>query len=501
MFLMTDKSNVTNRGNSWNSGFAFIMAMIGSAVGLGNIWRFNYVVYSNGGMAFFIPYLIAICVMAIPFLMVEYSLGYHFKASIASILKKIRSYFEVVGWFVLFLIFLILTYYVVIIGWDVIYLVLSFVQGWGSDPNMFFMNNIVVGGNNLDSISTFVLPVTIFTILVWFICWFISHRELNDGLGRVVNFLIPLLFIMMAIIVFYSLTLPGHMIGIGALFDPDWSALLDMRIWIAAFGQVFFSLSVGQSIGLTYASYLPSNKGLIDKVLTVAVANSSFEIFTAVGVFSILGFMSITTGVPVGEIATSGSGLLFIVFPQVFNIMGPVSYIIGPLFFGCVLFAGLTSALSLIEPLANSIAIKFGLTRKRATSIICLLGAIISLVYTTGSGSYVLDVVDGFVNNFGILLGVVLQTIIVSRFYGLENLIPDLNNSRIHVGKTWMFIIKWVLPVLLMIMWVAGIIDLFASETTLTLILQMLLALSFVIVPVVLTKLPDHKSEDDVTKT
>ena len=120
--------------NKWNSSFAFIMAMIGSAVGLGNIWRFSYVVYSNGGGSFFIPYFTAIIIMAIPLLILEYAIGYHFKDSISNILKKIKPKFEYIGWFILVCVFLILTYYMVIIAWDFIYLLLSFFKGWGVAP-------------------------------------------------------------------------------------------------------------------------------------------------------------------------------------------------------------------------------------------------------------------------------------------------------------------------------------------------------------------------------
>ena len=146
------------------------MAMIGAAIGLGNIWRFSYVLYSQGGGAFFIPYITAIVIMGIPFLIMEYALGYKFKDSLSNILKKVKPYFEFIGWFVAFLVFLVLTYYVVIIGWDCLYLILSFFKGWGADPNMYFNNNIIMGGSeNFSGIFTPVIPVSIITIVLWII--------------------------------------------------------------------------------------------------------------------------------------------------------------------------------------------------------------------------------------------------------------------------------------------------------------------------------------------
>ena len=476
--------------NKWNSSFAFIMAMIGSAVGLGNIWRFSYVVYSNGGGSFFIPYFTAIIIMAIPLLILEYAIGYHFKDSISNILKKIKPKFEYIGWFILVCVFLILTYYMVIIAWDFIYLLLSFFKGWGVAPATYFANNIIVGGDNLKGILEFVLPVSIITIIFWVIVWFISHKDLNDGIGRVVKVLVPMLFLIMAIIVVYVLTLPGQMIGLSELFTPNWSSLTNIDIWLAAFGQVLFSLSIGLGITIAYASYLPSNEKLIDKALIVVCSNSGFEIFTAVGVFSILGFMSLNSGIAVSDIATSGSGLLFIVFPEIFNIMGDVAYILGPLFFLCVLFAGLTSALSLMEPLLCSLSYKFGFTRKKSVTIICIIGVLISLIFTTGSGNYILTTTDTFVNEFGILLGVIIQTIIMAWCYGLDRFIPSLSNSSINMGRKWKFFVKNILPFVLLIMWISGVIGIFVSNTPETQFIELILTIIFILVPIILTKLP-----------
>lgn len=480
----------------WNNTFSFLMAMIGAAVGLGNIWRFSYVLYSNGGGAFFIPYIIAILIMGIPFLILEYGLGAKFKNSLSNILKQIRPQLEVIGWITAFLVFLVLTYYVVIMGWDLIYLLLSFFKGWGSNPDSFFMTNIVVGTNNLSSIGTFVIPTLISTLFIWILIWYISHKALDKGISKVVNVLIPLLFVMMAIIVIYAFTLPGMWTGITALVKPDWSLLLDINVWLAAFGQIIFSLSMGQAIAVTYASYLPEKSKLIDNVLVVVLSNSSFEIFTAFGVFSILGFMSLTSGLPINDIATSGTGLLFVVFPEIFNVMGNMAYIIAPVFFLCVFFAGVTSALAFLEPMTLAVSRKFKLPRVRSVTILCIFGALLSLVYTTGSGNYLLTIADGFINQFGIILAVILQSLIFGWNYGVEKLLPVLNeHSTINIGKMWVFIIKYLLPLFLAIMWIIGMVDLFKTQSSTDIILQLIIALIFIVIPTILTILP---SKEDI---
>lgn len=495
---MSDSNEDEINNRQWDSSFSFLMAMIGAAVGLGNIWRFSYVLYSNGRGAFLIPYFFAIFIMGIPFLILEYGAGAKFKDSLSNILKKIKPQFEFIGWFTAFLVFLVLTYYIVIMGWDAIYLILSFFKGWGSNPDLFFTTNIVVGGNNLDKILTPVIPTLLATIAIWILVWFISHKALDEGVSRVVKVMIPLLFIMMAIIVFYSFTLPGHWNGLNALFKPDWSALLNVDVWLAAFGQIIFSLSMGQAVAVTYASYLPDNSKLVDNVLIVVTSNSGFELFTALGVFSILGFMSFTSGLPIDKIATSGSGLLFVVFPGIFNVMGKAAYIIAPLFFLCVFFAGITTALAYVEPMSLALSKKFGFPRVRAVTLLCIVGLIISLAYTNGSGNYILVLADAFINQFGILLAVVLQALVFGWSYGVEKLIPVINKySTIHVGRKWTIIIKYILPIIITFLWIMGMIELLQTEATMDIIIQLIIAAIFIIIPLILTVLPS-KMEDKI---
>lgn len=130
----------------WNSPISFILAMIGASVGLGNIWRFSYVLYSNGGGSFFIPYLIAIVLLGILFLILEYGIGFSFKDSFTNIFKRINPKYEFVSWIIIMIIFMVGIYYVVIIAWDLAYLFSSFTFAWGNDPGSYFANNI--GGNS-----------------------------------------------------------------------------------------------------------------------------------------------------------------------------------------------------------------------------------------------------------------------------------------------------------------------------------------------------------------
>ena len=443
--------------SEWNSNLAFMMAMISSAVGLGNIWRFPNVLYSNGGGSFMIPYIVSIFLLGISFVLVEYAVGFKFKRSIARILYSINEKLEPVAWFILIVVFLITTYYVCVVGWDLIYIFLSFTKAWGSNPDLYFTNSVL---HSTDSISGFftIVPVVLASVFaIWFIAWFIIKRDLNDGIGNVSKILLPILCGIVVVIVAFSLTLPGASAGYTQIFTPDWSALGNLDVWLAAFGQIVFSLSLGMAIAMTYASYLPDGSKLVDNAIIVAFSNSGFEVFNSIGIFSILGFMTVTSGIPFNELVTSGTGLAFVVFPQVFNTMGPAAYVIGPLFFLCV----------------------------------CIIGFCISIIFTTGIGSTILGIFDAFLNNFALLFAVLLECIVFGWIYKFDDLIETLNaHSTIKVGKTWKIVIKYILPICILGLWIQGVVSTINEADTLSSIVMLILTIVVIVVPCIIALLP-----------
>ena len=479
---------MTQQGQ-WDSSLSFILAMIGAAVGLGNIWRFSYVLYSNGGGSFFIPYLTAIALMGIPFLILEYGVGFSFKDSFSNIMKRINPKFEIVAWILVLFVYIVTIYYMVILGWDLVYLASSLKFNWGTDAAAYFVNK-VGGSSNLADASFLLIPTTVAVLILWVGLWFISNRNVDEGIGKVSKALIPALFAIMGFIIVYALTLPGAGVGIDALLSPDWAKLLDINIWLAAFAQIIFSLSMGQAIALIYASYLPENSKLINNVLIVVASNSLFEVCTAFGVFSILGYMSVTGGTPMVQLVTEGTGLIFIVFPMIFNIMGPIGRVLAPLLFLSILFAGITSALGFFEPMLSTTSNKLGWSRKKTATLLCTVGCAFSLVLTSGISSYLVGIIDSFVNEFGILILIGIQCIIFAWFYGLEHFIPVLNeSSTFKVGRTWMFIIRYLLPCLLIFMWIIGIFKLFTSAKPFEIMVDLIIIVLVMASAFVLTKI------------
>ena len=492
----------TKDKNEWGSNLSFLLAMIGSAVGLGNIWRYPNVLYSNGGGAFFIPYIVAILIMGIPFLILEYGVGYNFKSSFPKAVKSISKKWEYLGWFLPVAVFMMLIYYSAILGWDGFYVIISAFKGWGADPNAYFTGSFLQANDTLGGLGTFVPFVAIAMLVGWVIMWVISHTDLEKGLGRVSKVLVPFLFALMIFIVLFSLTLPGAGIGLAELYNPDWSLLLNFNIWMAAFGQMIFSLSLGMSIAFTYASYTKDDSDLVSNALWVTVANCGFENFAAIGVFSILGYMSLQSGVAVPDLVTQGTGLVFIVYPEVFNVLGGIANIIGPLFFFTVYLAGLTSILSTFEPLSFSIQNKFGWSRNKTMTILCVFGAAVSMIYATAMGSYILGIADTFVNQIAILIGVIFECIKFAWIFKAENIIPKLNakSKSIKLGKWWLVVVKYVLPIFIAIVWVGGILEVISSGSMLELAILAILTVILLGATFIFTKLPAKSGEWDEVK-
>lgn len=265
---------------------------------------------------------------------------------------------------------------------------------------------------------------------------------------------------------------------------------------MAAFGQIFFSLSLGMGAGFTYASYTEDNIDLISSGLYVIMANCAFENFAALGVFSILGYMSLQSGTPVSKIVSQGTTLIFVVYPQVFNILGTIGLILGPLFFFSVYIAGITSILSSFEVLSISIQNKFTLSRRKATSILTLIGGLASMVYATSAGGYILGA-DLFVNNITIILSVFIECILFAWIFKAERLIEFMKSrsKTFKLGKWWLIHVKYIIPILLTIIWFGGIYELMKLKSTESLIVLITLTLILIISSAILTILP-YKSND-----
>jgi neurotransmitter:Na+ symporter, NSS family len=284
--------------------------------------------------------------------------------------------------------------------------------------------------------------------LVWLAVLLIMALGVQRGIGATSLIFIPVLVLAFSALVVQALFLPGAGEGLDALFTPDWSALSSASVWAAAFGQIFFSLSIGFGIMITYASYVGRREDMIGSGLVVGFSNSGFELLAGIGVFAALGFMAQANGVAVGEVASDGIGLAFIAFPTIIS-EAPAGALIGVLFFSSLVIAGVTSLVSVIEVVISAVRDKLDTSRLTATFAVGIPAAVLSLVlFSTTSGIYVLDVVDHFVNQYGILVVALISMLIVAwAIRALTGLGEHLNvHGRPRVGIGWRVLVSVVAP-------------------------------------------------------
>jgi len=454
---MSDATSAGPARDQWGTKIGFILAAMGSAIGLGNIWRFPYVVYENGGGAFLIPYFIAIATAALPILIAEYTLGHRYRNAAPYTFRAIHHRFEPLGWFQATISFFIATYYMVILGWCLSYLYYSFGSQWGDDTAGFFIGEYLAtsdGGEPTGfwDIGGLQLKVLLAVLIAWALVFTILIRGVTRGIELTAKVLMPTLIVMLVIIVIRAVTLEGAAEGLDVLFTPDFGALGDPAVWIAAYGQVFFSMSIAFGIMIAYASYLPRRTDLSNSAFIVGLSNAGFEFLAAIGVFAVLGFLAVAQSAEVTEVAgTGGVGLAFISFPAIINTLPAFNSLFGLLFFGTLFFAGITSAVSILECVIAPVREKFGLDRTPAVIIVCSIAALVSLLYVTRGGLFYLDTIDRFLNNFGLVISGLVEVVLIA---WVARRLPALSEhinatSFIRVGTWWKVSLMYITPILL----------------------------------------------------
>ena len=450
------------RRETWSGQTAFLISAIGSAIGLGNIWRFPGVAYANGGGAFLVPYLVSLVCVGIPILFLDYAIGHKLRGSPPWALRRMTAGGEFLGWFQVGVCFVIFIYYAAVVAWAASYAWHSITLAWGDDSQTFFLETFLQLDGS-DSVSwTPVLSVLVPLAVIWLFVLFIVGRGLTKGVELANRIFLPLLVILFVVMVVRALFLPGAMEGLNAFFTPQWDQLTNPHVWLAAFAQIFYSLSVGFGIMATYASYLKPKSNLTGTGLVAGFANSSFELLAGIGVFAALGFMAHAQQVGVNELeGLTGPILSFVTFPQIISMM-PGGPIFGVLFFTSLTLAGITSLLSLLQVVSGSIQDKFGLTPRKAAMIMGVPAMVLSLgLFGVRSGLNVLDVIDTFVNNIGVVASA-MALCLLSAFAGprLKGLRAHLNSvSSIRVPAFWDLVVGVISPIVLGFMLISALID------------------------------------------
>jgi NSS family neurotransmitter:Na+ symporter len=421
----------------WSSRTGFLLAAIGAAVGLGNIWRFSAVVGQNGGGAYLIPYLLAAFVFALPLLILELAVGRSLKADVVEAFRSVKPQYEVIGWIVSGSVVLILSYYLVLTGW-----VFSFVTAAIAGLDLRFAG-----------FSATLWPVPGFVVATVLTGWIVGSG-VRSGIERMANVVMPVIFVVLLLLAGYATTLSGFSTGTAFLFTPDFSVLADPFIWSAAFGQVFFSLSVGQGIMLTYGSYLGEDIPIGRSALAITVADITVAILAGVVIFPIV--------FTVGLEPSLGTQLAFSTLPEAFDAM-PFGRVVAVAFFGLLFFAALTSSVSLLEVGVAATIRKTRWSRNRTTWIlstgIFLLGIPSALSYTALdwqlAGVPILDWMDETVGTLALPLTALLIAIVFTWMQDRETVVEQL-------GHAWLLpILRYLIPAVLLVVTVLRLLTAF----------------------------------------
>ncbi len=436
----------------WDSRMAFVMAAVGSAVGLGNIWRFPYVCYKNGGGAFLIPYLIALFTAGVPLLILEFGLGHRAQLAAPAAFAKIRKQYEWIGWVSVIVGLIVMTYYGVVMGWCFNFLYHSFTLGWGQDTNAFFFKNVLQLSGGIGEIG----PPVWHIVLGLFLCWLFVFLCIYKGVksvGKVVMYTVPLPVIILILFVVRGVTLPGAAEGLQYFLTPDFNVLKDPAVWLAAYGQVFFSLSIGFGVMIAYASYLPEDSDITNNAFITSFADAGISFLAGLAVFSTLGFLAVQQGQPVESVVASGPGLAFVTYPTIINNLPLAPQVFGVLFFILLLTLGIDSAFSLVEAGVAGIIDKWKFPRVAVNAGVSFIAFLIGVVYATKGGLYWLDIVDHYLTSFGLTMIGLLECIIIGYVLGARKVREHVNKtSEIKIGYWWDVCIMYITPGVLVFM-------------------------------------------------
>ena len=452
--------------SQWSSRFTFILAAIGSAVGLGNAWRFPGLAAKHGGGTFLAVYLLAMLVMGIPLLMMEISIARKFRKGAIESMRGIGKKWEPVGWAATSNAFVIVCYYSVVFAW----VILMFVNSWqfagmtgdSEKASSLFFNLTETTG----AIEGFGIPwqVGLCLLAAWGLIFF-CIRNGASSVGKVVKFTVFAPVVLLLIMAIKGCTMPGAIDGIKLLFVPDVSAFSDPSLWVDAIGQVFYSLSIMMAIMFAYGSYVGNDADVAADAMIIAFSDMAISVLSGIVLFSTMG----GTGM-LDQVTDSGIATAFIVYPQaIVNLtdIGWFNAVFGAIFYLMLITLAIDSAFSIVEGVSAAIADKFHIKPKKVTLAICIIAGVISITFITQAGLAWLDIVDNWANNVNLILVGVLECVAIGWTFSLRKVLTEVNkNAKRFKMPYWWFnaSIKFVAPVLLLGLFVWNMIVLFGEK-------------------------------------
>ena len=441
-----DSKDIKERG-SWGSKIAFILAASGSAIGLGNIWRFPMMVGKNGGAVFVFVYILAVILIGFTVMLAELIIGRHAQKNPVGAIEHIkpRSPWKFVGYLGILTGVCILSYYSVVAGWAVGYLVKTASGVFSGEVTSQLTERIFT------EFSSNPFEVILFFAIIIVITTFIISKGVKGGIERWTKVLMPLLFILIVFLAIRALTLPGSSKGLSFYLKPDFSKL-NGTIILFALGQAFFSLSLGMGTMITYASYLPKSDNLVSSAGWVCFSDTLIAILAGIIIFPTL------FAIP-GIAPTAGSGLVFKVFPLIFSKI-PGGFIFGTLFFLLLSVAALTSTISLLEVPVAYFVDERNWSRKKAAWLIGFLSFVLGVPSALSSGGVKFftkmdfqNIMDFIFGNVSLAFGALLICFFLGYIWGVRKAVQEVfsGNPRFKLKPLWAISIKFLTPVAIII--------------------------------------------------
>lgn len=449
---------------TWSGRLEFVLASVGYAVGLGNVWRFPYLCYSSGGGAFMVPYLIMVLLCGIPLLFMEFSVGQYTRLGPVHAFAKICPLLKGVGLATVVISFVFSTYYNVLMSWALYYFFNSFESTlpWTSCNNtwnlvencssgfpgnathlqsasqQFFDHRLLQKTSGIEETGGIRWELFGYLIISWVVVYLCIFKGVKST-GKVVYFTAVFPYFILFALLINNVQLPGAKNGILYFVTPVWNKLFEVKVWVNAAAQVFNSIGIAFGSMISMASYNKFNNNILRDALIVSITNSFTSILAGFVIFSAIGYMAHTHNLPVDNIATDGPGLVFVVYPEVLSTM-PVFQLWAPLFFFMLLCLGLDSQFATVEVAVTFIKDEFGaqilrfLKREELLVLaVCIIGFILGIPHVTKGGIYVFQLMDHYTAVVSLMFLAFFEVVAVCWIFGVPRICLMVKRMQ---GKT-----------------------------------------------------------------
>lgn len=481
----------------WGRKLDFLLSCIGYAVGLGNVWRFPYLCYSNGGASFLIPYIICLIFCGIPIFYLEVALGQYVGQGVVGAWAAVCPFLGGIGLAMVIITFLCSVYYNVIIAWTFYYMFASFRStlpwekcetAWsdnlckqerggsapncsllGQEPNcawispeeQYFNNHVLQLSSGIHEAGGVRFELAMCLLLGWIIVYFCVWKGIKSA-GKVVYFTATFPYLVLFILLIRGATLEGAGEGVIFYLKPKWSRLTDPKVWVQAAGQIFFSLSIGFGGLITYGSYNKFNNNCEKDTYIVSLINCGTSLFAGFVIFTMMGFMADKLGVPVDSVVKGGPGLAFIAYPEGIKQM-PASPFWAFLFFFMLFNLGLDSQFVGVETCTTVMADwKPGFRRYKTVITLgfCIICYLIGIAHVTKGGMYVFQMFDYQAGGISLVLIAFLEVVGIGWFYGTEKFADDIQDMIGHRPNMYFRLCwKYISPIIIGVIFIWFCVD------------------------------------------